>query len=227
MAEKRKGLFSRDVEVENEALTTEVDLLKEEMAAIGTDVELVAWAKERVFAPIPDELGGITFPRTYPRILAELLKTIRINFGNPNLALALFRHAQSHSPESYLIGCLAPVYNEALRIRWESFRDLIGVDQGVQEMEVNGVRWDKGTQQVVAKVADDVLRDLNNPQTARRWGDDAFAVVQRLEAKVQEDIAEQEDIYHFKQSQKAVARSNGGVFPPRRERRHEEEDSYL
>ena len=209
-----QGLFEREESEEDDAVTEELDQLKEEMSVIGTDVELVEWAKRRVFAAKIDEVTGITFSNVYPRILAHLLKVVRTNFNNPHLALALFHHAQSHSLESYLAGCLASAYNELLRIRWESFRDLEGVEQGVREMEVNGVGWDNGTQKLVGKVVEEVGRDMLHPAGRARWGDDVYDRLGRMERKVQKDIDSQERYYERKKEDRARSRRGKGFGAP-------------
>jgi len=206
--EKRRGLgeTKREENEEEDAVIEEFDLLKEEMSIMATDTELVEWAKRRVFTPISTDEKGITFSRVYPRILAHVLKVIRTNFNNPHLALALFHHAQTHSAESYLTGCLVPAYNEILRVRWESFRDLEGVEQGVREMEVNGVRWDGGTQRIVGRVVEEVSGEMLENRGQVRYGDEVYDRLNRLEARVQKDIRAQDEVYEMKKAERTRVR---------------------
>lgn len=209
MAAQREGkrdVFERSVD-EDDAVVEELDLLKEEMSLIATDAELVDWARRRVFTPATTDEMGVTFSRAYPRMLAHLLKVVRTNFNNPHLALALFHHAQTHSLESYLSGCLAPAYDELLRVRWESFRDLEGVEQGVREMEVNGVKWDNGTQKIVGKVVEEVGQEVLDQRGELRYGIEVYDRLKRLETRVQKDIRAQEALYERKKANRARVRS--------------------
>ncbi|WVF69176.1 hypothetical protein IAT40_003951 [Kwoniella sp. CBS 6097] len=189
--------FERD-EVDDEVVE-ELEMLKEEMAVIADDVELVEWAKNRVFKPLPpvdvisttttttttkstsdptdttkSSVGGstatppstfsaaplLTFPPTYPKILAHVLRTLRVNYNSPHLVLSLFQYAQTSSLESYLSGCLTGAYNEVLTVKWESFRDFVGVENGIREMEVMGVNWDAATARLVSRIVEEVSKDL-------------------------------------------------------------------
>ena len=231
---------------EDEALTLELDALKEELAMVSTDVELVNWAAEKAFKPLHSPspvdstapLGSTsdtglssqplyrpptaspspasdpalqTFSRSYPQILGQLMKTARLNFNNPPLALAFFHRAQTQSLDSYLAGCLAPAYNELLRIRWDSYRDLEGVDQAVREMEVNGVAWNRATSDLVNSIAESVSRDLLTPQGAQRWGPKAAERVARLERRVEKDVRNEEFLFQYKKKAKAHWRSQDTV----------------
>ncbi|OCF33487.1 hypothetical protein I316_04908 [Kwoniella heveanensis BCC8398] len=184
--------FERD-EVDDEVVE-ELEMLKEEMAVIGDDVELIEWAKNRVFKPLapidvsatrqtalnpaddqsksngdsatsntaasPVPAPFLTFAPTYPKILAHLLRTLRVNYNSPHLVLSLFHYAQTSSLESYLSGCLTGAYNEVLTAKWESFRDFVGVENGIREMEVMGVNWDAATARLVSRIVEEVSRDL-------------------------------------------------------------------
>nr|XP_019045671.1 hypothetical protein I302_06062 [Kwoniella bestiolae CBS 10118]OCF24601.1 hypothetical protein I302_06062 [Kwoniella bestiolae CBS 10118] len=163
----------------------ELELLKEEMEVISSDVELIEWSRNRVFKPLTnipistntperkDTLTGstiISYPPTYPKILAHLLRTLRVNYNSPHLVLSLFNYAQNISLESYLSGCLTEVYNEVLLTRWESFRDLKGVEQGIREMEIMGVNWDQITARLVSKIVEEISKDLLSSSSASPHG---------------------------------------------------------
>ncbi|WVR06347.1 hypothetical protein IAU60_003378 [Kwoniella sp. DSM 27419] len=245
----------------------EYEMLAEEMEIIQNDVELLDWAKNRVFKPLPKDdpaaasltsnTGPIssirsksqlppmlTFAPTYPKILAHLLRTVRVNYNNPHLVLALFKHAQTSSLESYLSGCLTGAYNEMLTTRWESFKDLEGVENGVREMEMVGVNWDMTTARLVTKVVEQVSRDILPSSAAAvssssadgpaqgqgqggfgnlagltgggRYGPDVLDRLAKLDHKVQKDVRNQEKLFENLQRQKKRAREE-------RERRLERE----
>ena len=207
LAARRRGAFRYASMELDDQLVEEMDQLKEEMSVNANDADILSWAKRRLFSPEIDDDGYPNFPRSYPHILAHLLRVVRTNFHNPHLALALFQHAQTHSIESYLGGCLTPTYNELLAVRWESFRDLDGVDQAVQEMLVNGVGWDRDTRKLVEKVCEEVAGDLVEPHRARAWGDDALAKLRSLEQKIEQDILREERIYKLKKKPAWEAKS--------------------
>lgn len=172
-----------------------LDELKEEVSAIQTDHELLEWARRRVFDPLPapSSLANVegevsddapaTFPKTYPRILAHLMKVARQSFNNPHLSLSFFHHAQTLSPESYLSGCLSSAYNELIRTRWECFRDLDGVYRAIREMDEHAVSWDKTTQREVGKIVEQVGRDVIRHGTGQ-WGPGVHDILDKLEKKV-------------------------------------------
>ncbi|WWC88688.1 uncharacterized protein L201_003601 [Kwoniella dendrophila CBS 6074] len=183
-----------DESQEDLRLLEELELLKEEMQLISTDVELIEWSKNRVFKPltqIPISSSSsllsssdtnrtnnekdsstrnqnglhlphqtITYSPTYPKILSHLLRTLRVNYNSPHLVLSLFNYAQNISLESYLSGCLTEVYNEVLLTRWESFRDLNGVELGIREMEIMGIDWDQQTSKLISKIYEEISKDL-------------------------------------------------------------------
>lgn len=198
---------------ENDDMVEALDELKEEVSAISTDFELLDWARRRVFDTLPkptsnthttsDSMGSVnddgsgsngdaeTFPSTYPRILAHLMKISRQNFSNPHLSLSLFHLAQTHSPESYLSGCLSSAYTELIRTRWECFRDLEGVHRAIKEMEVNAVSWDRTTQATIGKIVEQVGRDVLQ-SGAGKWGEEVYGILEQLEQRVQKSLRQTE-----------------------------------
>jgi len=216
--------FEKPTSLEEEELLNEVDQLKEEMSIFASDIDLLAWAQEKVLRPFElgqgektdagkgiesdaagrgfgpeesstkNEVAEITFHRTYPRILAHLIKTLRDNYNNPHLALALFRQAQTHSLESYLSGCQTSTYNELLKTRWEALRDFAGLVEGVQEMRKHGVNWDKDTAKIVSGVVEEVGGEMvtDKEGSRRRYGDDVLEKVGALDRMVHYDLRVQE-----------------------------------
>ena len=185
-----------------------LDELKEEVSAVSTDFELLDWARRRIFdtLPKPFSISATThsgpelspsseidepapFPSTYPRILAHLMKVSRQHFNNPHLSLSLFHQAQTHSPESYLSGCLSSAYTELIRTRWECFRDLEGVSRAIREMDANAVSWDRTTQSVIGKIIEQVGREMlqnrDDEGQGSRWGEEAREILFHLEKKLQ------------------------------------------
>ncbi|WWD18476.1 hypothetical protein CI109_102928 [Kwoniella shandongensis] len=244
-----RRLFDREGEEESDESVEELEMLKEEMEVIGSDVELLEWAKNRVFKPLsvpaahavtnaivstttsdtdvspatpsasttttsldnatPPTLPPIlSFSRAYPKILAHLLRTLRVNYNSPHLLLSIFHHAQTSSLESYLSGCLTGAYNEVLICRWESFRDLEGVEAGVREMEIMGVEWDSGTARIVGRVVEEVGKEVLSSKTNGRWGEEVLERLGKLEKKVQKDVRTQERYFENTQKTKRRARED-------------------
>lgn len=197
----RRG-FDRE---ENDDVVEALDELKEEVSAIQTDHELLDWARRRIFTapstPTPGSIFGeagnidniTTFPKTYPRILAHLMKVARQSFNNPHLSLSLFHHAQTLSPESYLSGCLSSAYTELIRTRWECFRDLDGVYRAIMEMDGNAVSWDKTTQREMGKIVEQVGRDVL-VRGPGQWGPGVYEILHKLERKIQRSLRQSEYI---------------------------------
>jgi len=147
----------------------ELDKLKEQLALCPSDYAMLEWAEREVFGasvraeeaaraalskgkPPPSHLQ----PPVYPHLVAALMSAARERYGDPHLALALFQHARNLSPLSYIFGCTTPAYNELLKTRWDSFRDLRGVHAAVEEMRANGISPDSRTRALV----DDVRRHI-------------------------------------------------------------------
>jgi len=185
-----------------------VDRKKQEMEECGTDQKLMEWAVREVFADKQSGLSisDLSFPTpkpatseksssespdaptplihspAYPFLLGELMRAFRTRFNDPHTALALFHHARNISIVSYVLGCTTSAYNELLRTRWQSFRDLSGVADALEEMRVNGVIVDSQTRQFV----EELRRDLGKMK-AEDWVDwampesDTWALLARIE----------------------------------------------
>jgi len=209
----------------DELTVAEFDRMKEEMSSLTTDVEVLEWAKEHVFKTTKSEEDGEeSYPRSYPFILEHTIRTLRQYYENPHLALALFLHAQSTSMLSYLSGCHTGAYNEVLTIRWESFKDLEGVEQGVREMDMNGVGWNRKTRQIVARVCEEVSRSMLVSRDGGAGGmktEPDQATEQRLanlEKRVYADMKREQWIHKEKTRKKSLPVKHGALFndPARR-----------
>ena len=74
------------------------------------------------------------------------------NFNSPDQALALFELSKKQGIDFYVAACNIDVYNEALRIRWETYRDLYQLETLVSEIDVNGLNGDSVTSDVLSSV---------------------------------------------------------------------------
>lgn len=203
LEEEQRRLQAQQSEQEelDQAVVDAYNLLKAELGTLQSDSAVLAWAKSTIFRTTLDNAGNITYSKAYPDILAHTMRTLRHNYDNPHLALALFHHAKTLGPESYIAGCLVSAYNEVLTIRWESLRDFAGFELAIGEMDANAVFWNRQTSSLVAKVVETVGRDLSLGREVK-WGSDAYKKLAGLERMLEES---------YEWQQKAEARVRAGL----------------
>lgn len=90
--------------------------------------------------------------RTLPLLLFKSMQLMVANFNSPDQALALFELSKKQGIDFYVAACNIDVYNEALRIRWETYRDLYQLETLVSEIDVNGLKGDSVTSDVLSSV---------------------------------------------------------------------------
>ncbi|KAF5100106.1 hypothetical protein DV451_002680 [Geotrichum candidum] len=152
------------------------------MDAFETDVELFDYYVDRVIASYTQQHSGAkggkrkskpeislntledveklevsaTAPpvvsRTLPLLLVKSMQLMMSNFNSPDQALALFELSKKQGIDFYVAACNIDVYNEALRIRWETYRDLYQLETLVSEIDVNGLNGDSVTSDVLSSV---------------------------------------------------------------------------
>ncbi|THH32265.1 hypothetical protein EUX98_g1880 [Antrodiella citrinella] len=139
----------------------EFDRKKEEMNLCETDHQLLEWAQREVFDESKryEEVARLKLsqgtsssqeqvqlqPLAYPHLIAYLMRTFREKYSDPHLALSIFSHARHLSIPSFVFGCTTSAYNELLETKWACFRDLRGIVDALEEMQVNGVPMDSRT----------------------------------------------------------------------------------
>jgi len=84
------------------------------------------------------------------------MRTFRTKYQDPHVALALFDYARQASPTSYVTCCGTAAYNELIETKWESFHDLQGVSDIIEEMNLNKVRIDTRTTKLVENLRREV-----------------------------------------------------------------------
>jgi hypothetical protein len=172
--------------------------MREQIELCETDQELLAWAARHVYnegnpqeqGQAPKSVGASSSTsrnvpplpmqsRAYALTVAFLMRTFRDRHHDPHLALTLFQHTKRMSVASYVFGCTVPVYNELITTRWQSFRDLRGVMEAMEEMRVNGVEPDKGTRKFVEELRRELGADgvWNNEDK----GVDMWRMLRRIE----------------------------------------------
>lgn len=174
----------------------ELDRKKEEMDLCDTDQQLLDWAMRSVFSesqqyeaaarkaltdPSSSEPPTSLQPLSYPYVIAHLMKTFRDKYGDPHLALSIFDHARHLSIASYVFGCTTPAYNELIETRWRCFRDVRGVCDALEEMQVNGIEMDNQTRRLAETVRREVgERNVWEEESALDSGE-VFAIIRRIE----------------------------------------------
>jgi hypothetical protein len=153
-----------------------LDLMKEEIEHCESDQALYAWTLERLFGELDGRLSqvqstgasGSTSDEVSSEIssplpafassqlLAIVMRTFRTKYWDPHAALAVFDHAHTASPVSYVTCCGTAAYNELIETKWDSFRDLQGVCDALEEMSLNKVRIDTRTNKLVESLRREV-----------------------------------------------------------------------
>lgn len=142
------------------------DMKKEEIELCDNDQALYEWTVDELFGSLTstpsvstqeDTANDTRIPAfAYPQLLATVMKTFRIRYQDPHTALALFDYARHASPTSYVTCCGTATYNELIETKWESFRDLQGVCEAIEEMKLNQVNIDTRTTRLVENLRREV-----------------------------------------------------------------------
>ena len=131
--------------------------LEEKMDACATDFDLSRFLDTEVFPVMERPAQPEDIVRTnYGALLLKAMRLFRTTYRNPLAAHTLFLRAKTLSAESYVLGCTTALYNELLLSRWESFTDLFSIGEILEEMNMNGLKGDKHTFQILQKIEDDV-----------------------------------------------------------------------
>lgn len=160
-----------------------LDIKKEEIELCQNDHELHSWVVKTLFEPFelqnshptssvaistgehsqPEPLPGYI----YSQLLALVMRTFRSRYKDPHAALAVFDHVRNASVASYVTCCGTAAYNEFIETEWDSFRNLAGVYDALEEMKLNKVRIDTRTRSLV----EGLRHRMGNRST---WQEDGF-----------------------------------------------------
>ncbi|KAI8067771.1 hypothetical protein BC940DRAFT_367418 [Gongronella butleri] len=119
------------------------------------------------------------YPVYYSRVVANAMHHAYTRFGDPYLAMALFDQCKRMGVQSYLQGCTVDVYNAALRIRWQAWRDVYGMLDLLEEMTINGIGMNDVSQSLVQKVANEMDNTVMD-DTVPRWSPEDVKSTQRM-----------------------------------------------
>jgi hypothetical protein len=174
--EMAERLSTKPMEVRwTRAADSVLDMKKEEIELCKSDHELYTWTVESLFGSLIDtssassshsseaSTSDVTHEEetnipafAYPQLLAVIMRTFRTKYQDPHVALALFDYARHASPTSYVTCCGTAAYNELIETKWESFHDLQGVSDIIEEMNLNKVRIDTRTTKLVENLRREV-----------------------------------------------------------------------
>ncbi|KAH9485196.1 hypothetical protein JR316_0002103 [Psilocybe cubensis] len=169
--------FSRKARMSISPSTELLDKKKEEMSLCTTDQELLSWAAKEVFGQsaeleeqasmaIATQSGHIESSHLqspiYPEMVAHLMQTFRVQFGDPNLALYIFDHTKRLSTLSFVFGCSTNAYNELLETQWLLSRDLNIIYNSIEEMIINGVVPNARTRKLVDTFRRQVSEEISS-----------------------------------------------------------------
>lgn len=194
--------------------TTETDELldrkKEQMDLCDTDQQLLDWAMREVFAEsmeytrlaqaaevdssktAPADLQ----PPTYPHMVALLIRAFRDKYHDPHLALSIFEHAKHLSIPSYVFGCSTMTYNEVIHTKWTCFRDLKGVHDALEEMNVNGIEPDQRTIQLVDLMRSQVGERNTWEEESELGSGEAVQMLTKIDRLLQQSVSQRPTSSH-------------------------------
>jgi hypothetical protein len=101
------------------------------------------------------EVDQPEYPKYYPKLLTKAIEHASAR-NDPYLATTIFELAKTKSMESYVLGCTTKVYDAMLLLRWETWRDVYGMLQLVEEMTVNGVKYSNNSRRIIRSVVQEI-----------------------------------------------------------------------
>ncbi|CAO3678402.1 unnamed protein product [Rhizopus stolonifer] len=103
---------------------------------------------------ISKEIDRASYPPYYHSIVKTALEhTSRFD---PYLTLSIFEQIKAKSIQSYIKGCTTETYNTILIMRWETWRDVHGMLDLLEEMSLNGIKVNSETRSIVGKVVTEI-----------------------------------------------------------------------
>lgn len=94
--------------------------------------------------------------------LVKCMTILVQTFNDPVEALSLFELSKKNGISYYASTCTTDVYNKALEIKWNYYRDLYSVDSLLLEMQVNAVMGDKRTVDILNDIARQTIDAKHN-----------------------------------------------------------------
>ncbi|RXW21330.1 hypothetical protein EST38_g4521 [Candolleomyces aberdarensis] len=164
----------RRLQQDNSDIQLVLDELKQTIEDCPTKVELLQWTQSNVFSildssetsssPSSSALtkGDLTTTqqlRLVQHLIPNLMRNFRQRFSDPHLALFIFKAVRNQSTQSYVYGCSTATYNELIALLWDSFRDLQGIRDALEEMLLNSVDANGQTQNKAERACREAMDD--------------------------------------------------------------------
>ncbi|KAI7907278.1 uncharacterized protein BX663DRAFT_426319 [Cokeromyces recurvatus] len=126
-----------------------------------TSSELLECVRKEI--NLSDDTDEVTkrYPLYYPNLLVKAIEHAISSRNDPYLALTIFEEAKNKSLVSYIFGCTTPVYNAILSLRWNTWRDIYGMLDLVEEMTLNGIEIDDNSRRIIRKVVNEIEYEGN------------------------------------------------------------------
>ncbi|TEB37483.1 hypothetical protein FA13DRAFT_1770965 [Coprinellus micaceus] len=148
-------------------VVTKLDEMRQAIEDCPTKIELYQWAQANVFTLLALDKPSHSKQATptpedqhlFQTLTPVLIRHFRDRFKDPNLSLFIFKAVRSHSAMSYVLGCTAPTYNELMITLWDSFRDLQGVRDALEDMHRSDVEATSHTQALAERVCREAMDD--------------------------------------------------------------------
>lgn len=99
---------------------------------------------------INSEINQVSYPDYYSKIIKSAIEYTAKK--DPYLTLSIFEQIKAKSIQSYISGCTTGTYNAILLLRWETWRDVYGMLDLLEEMALNGIRVNNETRNIVRMV---------------------------------------------------------------------------
>lgn len=164
---KRRRLQQDDSDIQVVA-----DELKQAVQDCPTKIQLLQWTQANVFSMLDSNeasssqstltkraLSTTQQLRLLQDVIPNLMRSFRQRFNDPHLALFIFKAVRNHSTQSYVYGCSTATYNELIALLWDSFRDLQGIRDALEEMLLNSVDANGNTQNTAERACREAMDD--------------------------------------------------------------------
>lgn len=159
-------------------------------------------APESMVTAMPDGVSPLTFyGPLYPSHLLLGLRLLDRSFSQPSaLALSILPRIKSLGLVSHILGASTAFYNELLRIYWHRHDDFRGIVDLLEEMEQNGLEFDRETAEVlneIQRMQTRILKGRKGEALRTVWKLPEFSVQQfgpwrqRVEEAIEEKIRDQ------------------------------------
>lgn len=103
---------------------------------------------------ISKEIDQASYPPYYHSVVKTALE--HTSRSDPYLTLSIFEQIKAKSIQSYIKGCTTETYNTILMMRWETWRDVHGMLDLLEEMSLNGIKVNSETRSIVGKVVTEI-----------------------------------------------------------------------